>query len=141
MVKEFEIFDHTADIGIRAFGASLPEAYINAARAMFSLITDPDKIKDTLYRSVDISAPDRETLLVEWLNELIYFFDAEQILFKRFDIDLFSENRLKACCYGEKVDKSRHQLIRGIKSTTYHMLKIELPSSNEGWRLQVLFDI
>jgi SHS2 domain-containing protein len=141
MSKDFEIINHTADIGIKAYGANLPAAFVNAAIAMYSLITDPDTIKENLHRNIDVSAPNRAELLVEWLNELIYFFDAEQVLFKRFDIDLLSENRLKACCYGEKVDKLRHDLKRGIKSATYHMIKVEQNPPDGGYQLQILFDV
>ena len=116
----------------------MPEAFANAARAMFSLITDLDNVHEILYRDVQVSAPDREILLVAWLNELVYLFDTEQILFKRFDIHDLIDTELKACCYGEKVDKSRHELKIGIKSATYHMLKVE---NNSQYQVQVLLDI
>ena len=138
MEKDFELIEHTADIGIRAYGISKPEAYANAARAMFSLITDPDKIREVTCREVNVNAPDREILAVEWLNELVYLFDTEQMLFKRFDITELTETELKARCYGEKADKSRHELKTGIKSATYHMLKVE---QNDRYQVQVLFDI
>jgi SHS2 domain-containing protein len=138
MEREYEIIDHTADVGIKAFGMDLERAFANAARAMFSLITDLDSIRETLYRDVKVSAPDREVLLVEWLNELIYLFDVEQVLFKKFDINLVKENQLKARCYGEKVDRSRHEIKMGIKSATYHMLKVD---KNSEYRVQVLLDI
>ena len=140
MNKDFEVIEHTADIGIRAFGIDLAGAFVNAARGMFSLITDLDKINEAIYRDVEVTAPDRETLLVEWLNELIFLFDTEQLLFKRFYIGALTETGLKARCYGEKVDKSRHELKRGIKSATYHMLKVEQKTDYE-YRVEVLFDI
>ena len=138
MEKDFELIEHTADIGIRAYGVNKPEAYANAARAMFSLIADPDKIREVSYRDVKVTAPDREILAVEWLNELVYLFDAEQMLFKRFDITELTDTGLKARCYGERVDKSRHEIKIGIKSATYHMLKVE---QNDRYQVQVLFDI
>ena len=140
MNKDFELIDHTADIGIRAYGIDLPQAFANAARGLFSLITDLDRINETLYRDVEITAPDRETLLVEWLNELIFLFETELILLKRFNIRTLSEKTLKARCYGEKIDKSRHELKRGIKSATYHMLNIEMENSY-AYRVEVLLDI
>jgi SHS2 domain-containing protein len=140
MNKDFELIDHTADIGIRAYGVDLSQAFANAARGLFSLITDLDKINENLYREVEITAPDRETLLVGWLNELIFLFDTELILFKRFNISTLSEKTLKSRCYGEKIDKSRHELKRGIKSATYHMLNIEMENSY-AYRVEVLLDI
>lgn len=137
-MKEFDILEHTADVGIIAYGDSIKQAFANAAKGMFSLITDFDDVREMLNRDIEVTAPDQESLLVEWLNELIYRFDVENILFKRFDISRLNSTRLKARLYGEKVDSSRHKLKVGIKAATYHMLKVEKPN---GYRIQVLFDI
>ena len=75
---------------------------------------------------------------MEWLNELIYLFDAENIVFKRFDITHITKTQLKARSYGERVDSSRHKLKTGVKAATYHMLKID---ESNGCNVQVLFDI
>lgn len=138
MEKEFEIINHTADVGIKAYGADMKAAFANAARGLFSLITELDDIEEVIHRDVELTAPDQESLLVEWLNELIYLFDAENIIFKRFDINQLSQTQLKARSYGHKVDSSKHKLKMGVKAATYHMLKVE---KNNGSRVQVLFDI
>jgi len=135
--KDFNIIDHTADVGIVAYGADMAQALANAARAMFSLITELDDVDETRHRDITVSAPDEEGLVVGWLNELIYLFDTENILFKRFDVSL-NKTQLKARGYGEKVDSQKHRLKIGIKAATYHMLKVE---KGDGYRLQVLFDI
>src|SRR4030042_1961675 len=96
MEKEFEIIDHTADVGIIAYGADMKEAFANAAKALFSLITDLDDVEEVTQRDIELTAPDRESLLVGWLNELIYLFDAENLLFKRFDIMQLGQMHLKA---------------------------------------------
>jgi len=136
--KGFEILDHTADVGIIAYGADLKQAFANAAKGLFSLITDLDDVKEVLHRDAELTATDEESLLVEWLNELIYQFDTEGIIFKRFDIIELDNTRLKARGYGEKVDRSRHKLMMGVKAATYHMLKVE---RSDGGKVQVLFDI
>lgn len=138
MEKEFEFIDHTADVSIVAYGASMNQAFANAARALFSIITELDDIEEALHRDVEVAAPDQESLLVEWLNELIYLFDAENIIFNRFDIAQLTTTHLEARIYGEKVDSSRHKLKTGVKAATYHMLKV---GKNNGCRVQVLFDI
>ena len=138
MDSDFEIIEHTADIGIRACGDDPAQAYSNAARGMFSLITNLDGIRETRTRDVEVSAADSKTLLVEWLNELIYLFDVDQMVFGRFEITTLTDTGITAKCYGEKIDHTRHEIKRGIKSATYHMLKIE---KNEGYRVEVLFDI
>ncbi len=140
MEKEFEFIDHTADVGIIAYGANLGQAFSNAARALFSLITELDSINEVLYRDIELVASDEESLLVEWLNGLIYLFDTENILFKRFDVIVLNDRRLKGRGYGEKVDNSRHQLKTGVKAATYHMLSVD-KDKDSGYRVQVILDI
>ena len=138
MEKDFDIVDHTADVGIIAYGTDMSQAFANAAKALFNLITELDDVEEILHRDIKLTAPDQESLLVEWLNELIYLFDAEGIIFKRFDITQLNSTRLKARSYGEKVNSSKHGLKTGVKAATYHMLKVD---KDNGCKVQVLFDI
>jgi SHS2 domain-containing protein len=138
MNQDFEVIEHTADVGIRAFGQSQAEAYANAARGMFSLIVDLETIQTGLSRHVKVDGSDCEDLLVAWLNELIFLFDTQQVLFSRFEIQTISDTHLQALCQGEKVDPQRHEIKIGIKSATYHMLKVEQTSR---WQVQVILDI
>jgi len=138
MEKDFEIIDHTADVGIIAYGAGISQAFSNAARALFSLIIELDSVKEVLYRDIELTASDEESLLVEWLNELIYLFDTEYIIFRRFEVSVLPNARLEARGYGEKVDSSRHRLKTGVKAATYHMLKV---NKGNGYKVQVIFDI
>jgi SHS2 domain-containing protein len=138
MDKKFEILEHTADTGIIAYGDELKEAFENAALGMFSIITDPAQIETNLSRVININSPSPKDLLISWLNEFIYLFDAENLIFCRFDIIHLDESNLSAVAYGEKVDLSRHELKTGIKAATYHMLKIE---DTDTCSVQVLFDV
>jgi SHS2 domain-containing protein len=138
VAKDFEILEHTADIGIIAYGADLKQAFANAAKGLSSLITDPGGVEERLHRDIELSAADEESLLVDWLNELVFYFDAEGVIFRRFEISRLNNRHLKARGYGEKVDSARHDLKRGVKAATYHMLKVE---RDKGYRIQVLFDI
>jgi SHS2 domain-containing protein len=138
MGKRFEVIDHTADVGIAAYGEDLKEAFTNAAYALFSMMLDLEGVGDVLCRQVEVTADDRSDLLVAWLNELIYVFEVDNMLFKRFDISELNETRLRARCYGERIDPERHKIKVGFKAATYHMLKID---EGDGFRVQVLFDI
>jgi len=137
--KDFEIIDHTADAAVIAYGVDLKQLFSNAALALFSLVTDPESIRQELQRDVKIISEDKDSLLVEWLNELIYLLDAEHILFSRFDIERLTNDSLKASCYGENVDPLRHRIRVGVKAATYHMLKIDKDS--DGYKVQIIFDI
>ena len=139
MRRTFEIIDHTADVGIVAYGADVEELFSNAALALFSLITEPESIKGKLHFDLTVNSEDRDSLLVEWLNELIYLFDVEHILFNRFDIESLTRNQLKATCYGETFDPIKHKVKVGVKAATYHMLKLD--KNGGGYKAQIIFDI
>jgi SHS2 domain-containing protein len=139
MKKAFEIIDHTADVGIVAYGADIKELFSNAALALFSLITELESVEKKLHLNLEVSSEDSDSLLVEWLNELIYLFDAKHILFNRFDIESLTHNQLKATCYGENFDPMKHRIKVGVKAATYHMLKLD--KSGDGCKAQIIFDI
>lgn len=138
MANKFEIIDHTADIGIIIYGNSLKQIFENAATGLSSILADINKIKPVSKKEVQISSSDRDSLLVDWLNELLYLFEAKFYIFSRFKIVEMDENRLKAICYGEKVTK-KHEIKREIKAATYHLLN--LSKDKNGYKAQVIFDI
>jgi SHS2 domain-containing protein len=136
-VKRYRLIEHTADIGLISYGSNLTEAFGNAAYGMFSIIAELRKVREVESRQVELEGKDMEALLFDWLNTLLYFFDTDTLLLKRFDISQLSENKLEAICYGERYDPSRHRLKTGVKSATYHMLNID----RERNRIRVIFDI
>jgi len=136
-MKRFQLIEHTADTGLIAYGNNLAEAFANAAYGLFSIIAELKKVREVESLLMTVSAEDAESLLFKWLNDLIYIFDVEHYLFKRFDVSEFTENNLKATCWGERYDPSRHQLKLGVKSATYYMLKVD----GERNRVQVILDV
>jgi len=137
-MKAFEVIDHTADLGIIAYGETLSQAFTNTAYGMFSQITDLKGIKPKQEVVIEVSAEDLESLLVVWLNELLYNYEVDNFIFKEFEIESITDYQLKASARGEKIDKSSAKILREIKAVTYHMLKVE---HNKEWKVQVLFDI
>ncbi len=136
-MKRFQLIEHTADTGLIAYGNNLAEAFANAAYGLFSIIAELNPVREVESRPVSASAEDAEGLLFAWLNNLIYIFEVEHLLFKRFDITKFTEYNLRATCRGERYDPSRHQLKLGVKSATYHMLEV----NGEKNTVQVIFDV
>ena len=126
-------------MGIVAHGSSLAELFANAAAGMFSLMADLDGVREAEQRDIDVEARDREALLVRWLTELLYYLDAEEMLFSRFVVEEISDKRLRARALGERIDPARHRLHFGVKAVTRHML--EVAAEDGGYRAQVLFDI
>jgi len=139
MKRTFKIIDHTADVGIIAYGTDIEQLFCNAALALFSLITELESIQEKSHLNLRVSSDERDSLLVEWLNELIYFFDAKHMLFNRFDIESLTQNELKATCHGEDFDPMKHKIKRGVKAATYHMLRLD--NNNDGYEAQIILDI
>jgi SHS2 domain-containing protein len=138
-VKPFEVIEHTADIGIVAYGADIKQVFANAALGLFNLMADLENLKENTKREIELSAEDIEVLLVEWLNELVYISEVEHIIFKRFEVKELSNTQLKATCFGEKIKPRQHRLKREIKAATYHML--QLNKENGNYKVQIIFDI
>jgi len=137
--KGYEVLPHTADIGITAWGKDMAEVFVNTARGMFNIITDIDQIKQDIEIPVSVTASDRESLLVNWLNELNFITQTRFLLFSDFKIENMTDTSLKAIALGEKINPGKHNLKREIKAVTYHHLKIE--KTRKGWQVQVIFDI
>jgi len=138
-VKTFEIIEHTADIGIICYGADLRQLFSHAALGLYSLMIDVNDIKEKLQREISLSSLDREGLLVDWLNELIYIFDVDHIAFKRYEFTRLDDNKLQALCYGDKIDPEHQTVKREVKAATYHMLTIT--NNKNGYEARVIFDI
>ena len=139
MKRGFEILDHTADVGIVAYGRDIEELFCNAALALFSLITEPESIQEKSHLNLKVSSDKRDSLLVAWMNELIYCFDTKHFLFNRFDIESLTQNELKATCHGEDFDPMKHKIKRGVKAATYHMLRLD--RNNDGYKARIILDI
>ncbi len=136
-MKRYRLIEHTADVGLIAYGGNLAEAFGNAAYGMFSIIAELRTVREVESRQLELEGKDMEALLFDWLNNLLYFFDTDMLLLRRFDISGLTENRLQATCYGERHNPSRHRLKIGVKSATYHMLKVDRGKN----QVRVIFDI
>jgi len=136
MPSRYEIIDHTADIAIKAHGSNLEEAFANAAYAMFDTMAVADSVKQVGEVEIKAKADDLEQLLVDWLSELLYICDTQDLLFSEFEVSI-TGTELIGKARGEVMDPSRHGLKTEIKAVTYHMLEV---NKSENY-VQVLFDI
>jgi len=136
-VRRYCTTEHTADIGLTAYGTSLCQAFENAAYGLFSFIADLRGVKETESRTIELTEESPEALLYEWLNTLIFLFDTETVIFKRCAINKFDGEYPKAVCYGEKYGPARHHLKSDVKAATYHMLKVDKDKN----QVSVIFDV
>lgn len=137
-MKPYTEFDHTADIGIKASGNSPGELFQNAALGMFFLLADTANIQYKKDVTIDVTAKNKEELLVVFLNEILFQYETRKIVFSRCDIFYISETRAVALCKGEKINAS-HSIRREIKAATYHNLKLQ--KSGRIWEAQIIFDV
>jgi SHS2 domain-containing protein len=138
-MKRYEQFPHTADIGIRIYGNDLRELFENAAFAMFDTIADLEGLKGDVEQDFELTAPNREELLIAWLDELLFNFYTKQLIFFRFEIKELTENKIAAKAFGRPIGANRNRLRAEIKAATYHDLKIKKTAS--GYEVEVIFDI
>lgn len=138
-MKKYEQTDHTADIGLRIFGNSLPALFANAGYALFDTLTDISKVSPATKQVFRFQRDSAEELLVEWMGALLYTFETEDLLFNRFNIISINKNSLSAEAEGEFFNSAVHTIKNSVKAVTYHKLKIE--EKNGRWQAEVVLDI
>ena len=135
----YEHFEHTADLGLRVRATDLPALFADAGRGLFAMFVDnPNEIRTVEAVQFDISGTDRDYLLFDWLNELLYTFESRHLLLGDFDVR-FTDQGLSATARGELLDPDRHQLGHEVKAITYHQLHIS--QTPDGWEAEVIVDI
>ncbi|MCX6090502.1 MAG: archease [Candidatus Atribacteria bacterium] len=139
-MKSFEILDHTADIGIAGWGISLPELFVHMAQGLFFLIADPPAISNSFETLVEGEGNDYEDLLVTWLNELLYVYDAEQVYLQGFEIEEIGQYFIKSRVMGVPLHTLSKPVKRTVKACTYYATKVE-ESIPGVWKAEVYFDI
>lgn len=138
-MQRYEFIEHTADIGIIAYGKTLEELFSNAAYAMFEILADLTNVEEKISTQINAKSSKIEELLVAWLDELLFDFNTKLNLYNRFEISHLTETEISAIAYGEPLDKKKHRVNSEVKSVTYHQLKVE--RVKDIWQAQVIFDI
>jgi SHS2 domain-containing protein len=134
-MKRFEQLDHTADLALRIHGQDMRELYVNAAYAMFYHLAAVDEVRPSLRDQVCVEGADPESLLVNWLNELLYLHETQGRIYCAFDILALSPQRLQATAYGAE-SHAAHTI---IKAATYHDLSIR--HTDQGYVASIVFDV
>lgn len=133
--SRYKPLDHPSDVGIIAYGSDRKELFVNAAYGMFSLMADLNRVEAKKTFKISAEGDDPESLLINWLNELIFYEDSKKVLLKDFNIKLLTETKLEAEVSGEPIDMDRHFIYRPIKAATYNQLQI---SQNQA---KIVFDV
>ena len=135
----FDLLEHTADVGVLATGRTLAEALAWLAKGMFSVMADMDNVESRASVEVSVVSADRDSLVVDWLNELLFRYEAEGFLPRDYAVTVDeAETSLVARCTGEQIDTERHGAGTAVKAATYHDLKV---THDDEWRIQVVLDV
>jgi SHS2 domain-containing protein len=135
----YEIFPHTADLGLRVKAATHAGVYTEAASGLMSMIVaNLESVRPVTTKTIEVVEDEADLMLFDWLNELLYLVHAERLLLSEFDVTV-ADGKLNAKCSGEPIDPERHQLDHDVKAITYHELKVRI--TNDGWLAEVIVDI
>lgn len=143
MTAPFEIIEHPADVGFRAWGRTREEMFVHAALAMMSLACEREGLEEREMQEIESTGADDEALLYGWLAEILAVQDAEQFFFCRAEVTYLTAGgapgQIRGRIYGEHYDRERHRAGTYIKAVTMHQLRVE--QTPEGWRAQVYLDV
>jgi len=131
----------SADAAFEATGMTLEELFSDAAIATFEVMADTTTVKPLLIHEIELENESVDGLLIDWLSELVFLKDTENILFSEFDINIRKNDVyiLKAEALGEKIDREKHNLRSDVKAVTYHMF--EVTKKGDHWTARVVLDI
>ena len=138
--------EHPSDVGFEVYGTTLEELFANAAIACYGFMTDIEEIEETEERTIEIKSEDLYSLMFDWLDELLFLFESESLVFKKFDLkvdvsvsgDGNGTSIISGRCRGGKFDPYRHESGIIIKAVTYNMMEIK---KNELWHARVVLDV
>ena len=138
-MDHFRYLDHTGDLGMEIYGETPEELFEHAGEGFTHIITDPSTVQASTELEISVDAADMEQLLIEWLTELIYRFDAHGWLFREYRIQSLDPGHLSGIARGERYNPTRHPIRTTVKGATYHQLQVT--RSGKGWKGRVIFDL
>ncbi|MBI4616265.1 MAG: archease [Planctomycetes bacterium] len=139
MEPSWETIDHTADVGVRVRAPTLSLLFSTAARAMYSLCLDPDRIEPARSDTISLPADGLDELLLDWLREILARLAADRVVYARFEFGRLDERGLEAAAAGEPLDATKHRHETELKAVTAHGLSVRPVEG--GWEAQVIFDV
>jgi SHS2 domain-containing protein len=138
----FSFFDHTGDIGVTIAAPTVDALFADAAAALADAMTDRSAVSDRVSRDLHLEAGDLDLLLVDWLREALYEFEAHELLLHHATAAVHRGEQgwvLRGTFSGERFDDRRHGIKVLIKAVTYHALDVR--ETPDGWSATVIFDI
>ena len=136
----FQLLEHTSDVGILAQAPTREEALIEASKGLVSILANPNEFRSLEERYFKAPGTDDAAQVVNWLNEILFFFDTEGMVFVDFTIDSWSDTEIIGHARGERFDIDRHEFRTAVKAATYHQFESH-PTADGGWEFRVFVDV
>ena len=141
-MRKFKFFEHTADVEFEAYGKDLEEAFANASLAMFEVMTDTKKVKPKQKETVEIESEDLESLLYDYLEELLVLHELKNLVFSKFEVECIKKVKkgfkLKGYACGEEFNINKHESRTVVKAVTYNRMFVK---TNKRSVVRVVLDI
>ena len=139
LFRMFELLEHPSDVGILGRGQSREEALVSVSQGLVSILADPAPFRPLEERHFKAPGLDEAAQIVNWLNEILFFFDTEGLVFVEFEIDSWTAGAISGRARGERFDIGRHEFRTGVKAATYH--QFESHQTPDGWEIRVFVDV
>ena len=138
-MRRFRFLNHTGDLGMEIYGQSLIDLFENAGQALFAVITNPSKVEEKIGKKIGLNYDDLETLMVDWLGQLLYLHEVEGLLFRRFEVSSIGDGRFEASAWGEVFEERKHVVRTEVKAVTFHQLEVR--QRGDRWQARVILDL
>ena len=135
----FEVLEHTADVGLKVYGRTLPDLFANAARGLVSLALEPHSVEAKDRLALSARGSDLEELLVAWLSEILYYLDAEGWVFRDFQVRRLEGFAIEGEGLGQRRSPAELHWRVAVKAVTYHQISVR--ETPDGWEAVVYLDI
>lgn len=139
MEPEFEIIDHTADLGIRVYAKTLKGLFESAGMALVRLLVKGETQSSSKTLSLNVSGTDNCDLMVRWLSEILFLFEGERIVPYKIHIRSFKDYQIESEIQVNPFDPEAHEIINEIKAVTYHQIRVE--NIDGKWTATIIFDL
>jgi len=137
----YEYLEHTADLKIKATGKTLDEALSESAKAVFEAIAGKSKVGSSVEKNFTVIVKEPQTLVHDFLQQLIYLFATEHIIFSEFNLTLKEAigYKLTVKAKGEPYDPKKHKLMKEVKAVTYHDMRVQ-EEDDGSWKIEIVCD-
>ena len=137
--KKYRITTHQSELAVRITGNSQADLFTNSAFALFDVMTDIANVDTKESIPLEVEGSDRDDLMVNWMRELLYLYQASGYLLKEFKIVEVKDTMVKAEVSGEKIDPDRHEIKQEITTVAFHKSRME--KTGNQWIAQLIFEL